>query len=212
MRKCRRNDSSEPKPARTAMSAIGRREPSSSSLAAAVRRLQRLQERRGAAPRRPPRQPGMTMVSARRSSASECDASLRAGAPDFVLLDVRGPDLYARGHVPRAINLPHGKIVESRMAAWPVDTLFVVCCAGPHLQRRPPRRHPPRPAGSAGQAHDRGHHGVGGRRIRPRDFGAADAGGLTTPADERTARARPARALQPIPWRDAHAAPDACRT
>lgn len=52
--------------------------------------------------------------------------------PGFVLLDVRGPALFARGHVPGAINLPHGKIIASRMAAWPDDTLFVTYCAGPH--------------------------------------------------------------------------------
>jgi rhodanese-related sulfurtransferase len=54
------------------------------------------------------------------------------GAPGFVLLDVRSPDLYAKGHMPGAINLPHGKIVESKMAQWPMDTLFVTYCAGPH--------------------------------------------------------------------------------
>jgi rhodanese-related sulfurtransferase len=58
--------------------------------------------------------------------------SLRTGAPDFVLLDVRGPALYASAHVPGAINLPHGKMTEHRMAEWPADTLFVVYCAGPH--------------------------------------------------------------------------------
>jgi rhodanese-related sulfurtransferase len=52
--------------------------------------------------------------------------------PGFVLLDVRGPDQFAKGHVPGAINLPHGKIIASRMAAWPSDTLFVTYCAGPH--------------------------------------------------------------------------------
>ena len=52
--------------------------------------------------------------------------------PDFVLLDVRSPALYARGHVPGAIHLPHGKIVASVMARWPADTLFVTYCAGPH--------------------------------------------------------------------------------
>ena len=51
---------------------------------------------------------------------------------DFVLLDVRSPTLYAQGHVPGAINLPHGKITERRMAEWPADTLFVTYCAGPH--------------------------------------------------------------------------------
>jgi rhodanese-related sulfurtransferase len=55
-----------------------------------------------------------------------------AGEPDFVLLDVRSPALFARGHVPGAINLPHGKIVQSKLAAWPADTLFVTYCAGPH--------------------------------------------------------------------------------
>ena len=57
--------------------------------------------------------------------------SLRQGA-DFVLLDVRSPALFAAGHVPGAINLPHGKIIASRMAAWPDGTLFVTYCAGPH--------------------------------------------------------------------------------
>jgi rhodanese-related sulfurtransferase len=52
--------------------------------------------------------------------------------PGFVLLDVRSPDLFAKGHVSGAINLPHGKIVGSRMAAWPQETLFVTYCAGPH--------------------------------------------------------------------------------
>jgi rhodanese-related sulfurtransferase len=52
--------------------------------------------------------------------------------PDFVLLDVRSPAHFARGHVPGAINLPHGKLVESKLAAWPMGTMFVTYCAGPH--------------------------------------------------------------------------------
>ncbi len=58
--------------------------------------------------------------------------ALSRPAPGFVLLDVRSPELFARGHVRGAINLPHGKIIGSRMAAWPEDTLFVTYCAGPH--------------------------------------------------------------------------------
>lgn len=58
--------------------------------------------------------------------------SLLSGAEDFVLLDVRSPQLYAEGHVPGAINLPHGKITARRMAEWPAGTLFVTYCAGPH--------------------------------------------------------------------------------
>ena len=34
--------------------------------------------------------------------------------------------------MPGAVNLPHGKITEGKMAAYPMDTLFVVYCAGPH--------------------------------------------------------------------------------
>lgn len=58
--------------------------------------------------------------------------SVSNGPFDFVLLDVRGPAAFAQGHVPGAINLPHGKIVESRMRDYPPQTLFVTYCAGPH--------------------------------------------------------------------------------
>lgn len=59
-------------------------------------------------------------------------ASLSSGAQDFVLIDVRAPNLYEQGHVPGAINLPRGKMTERRMAEYPDDTLFVTYCAGPH--------------------------------------------------------------------------------
>jgi rhodanese-related sulfurtransferase len=52
--------------------------------------------------------------------------------PDFVLLDVRGPEAFARGHVPGAVNIPHAKIIASRMARYAPGTVFVVYCAGPH--------------------------------------------------------------------------------
>lgn len=52
--------------------------------------------------------------------------------PDFVLLDVRSPALFAKGHVPGAINLPHGKITVDKMKSWEMSTLFVTYCAGPH--------------------------------------------------------------------------------
>lgn len=59
-------------------------------------------------------------------------AALAAGEQDFVLLDVRTPALYAAGHVPAAVNLPHAKLVEAKLRGYPADTLFVVYCAGPH--------------------------------------------------------------------------------
>lgn len=58
--------------------------------------------------------------------------AMRLGANDFVVLDVRGPDPYRAGHVPGAVSLPYRKIIESKMQAWPADTLFVVYCDGPH--------------------------------------------------------------------------------
>jgi rhodanese-related sulfurtransferase len=58
--------------------------------------------------------------------------ALNSADPGFVLLDVRGPQLFAAGHIPGAVHLPHGKIIASKMATWPDDTLFVTYCAGPH--------------------------------------------------------------------------------
>jgi rhodanese-related sulfurtransferase len=58
--------------------------------------------------------------------------ALARGQRDFVLLDVRSPAHYAQGHVPGAVNLPHGKIVPAKMNDYPDGTLFVVYCAGPH--------------------------------------------------------------------------------
>jgi rhodanese-related sulfurtransferase len=58
--------------------------------------------------------------------------AMSSGNPDFVLLDVRSPEMFAKGHVAGAISLPHGKIVTSRLEHYPADTLFVVYCAGPH--------------------------------------------------------------------------------
>ena len=55
-----------------------------------------------------------------------------ARGPDFVLIDVRSPEAFARAHVPGAINIPHTKIIAARMASYDPGTLFVVYCAGPH--------------------------------------------------------------------------------
>jgi rhodanese-related sulfurtransferase len=52
--------------------------------------------------------------------------------PGFVLVDVRGPSLFAEGHVPGAVNIPHRTMTGERMTEYPKSTLFVVYCAGPH--------------------------------------------------------------------------------
>jgi rhodanese-related sulfurtransferase len=66
------------------------------------------------------------------TDCSDVSAAFASGKVDFVLLDVRSPALFAQSHVPGALNLPHGKMTAHRMSEWPVDTLFVVYCAGPH--------------------------------------------------------------------------------
>lgn len=66
------------------------------------------------------------------TDCADVHGAMASGEPDFVLLDTRSPELYAQGHVPGALNLPHGKIVEIKLRDYPMDTLFVVYCAGPH--------------------------------------------------------------------------------
>lgn len=58
--------------------------------------------------------------------------ALARGSADFKLLDVRSPAAFAAGHVPRARNLPHAKIISAALAGYAPDTLLVVYCAGPH--------------------------------------------------------------------------------
>ncbi|QQZ44110.1 rhodanese-like domain-containing protein [Pseudomonas sp. SK3(2021)] len=66
------------------------------------------------------------------TDCSDVFGSQEAGEVDFVLLDVRGPLAFERGHVPGAINLPGRLINAERLAGYSRDTLFVVYCAGPH--------------------------------------------------------------------------------
>jgi len=59
-------------------------------------------------------------------------AALQRGGAGFVVLDVRGPEAFAKGHVPSAYNLPHGRITDRNLASFAADTVFVVYCNGPH--------------------------------------------------------------------------------
>jgi rhodanese-related sulfurtransferase len=59
-------------------------------------------------------------------------AAIQGGHTGFVILDVRGPEAFAAGHVPGAVNLPHRRINERNLSAHAADVLFVVYCAGPH--------------------------------------------------------------------------------
>jgi rhodanese-related sulfurtransferase len=58
--------------------------------------------------------------------------ALSKGNPGFVLVDARSPEMFVKGHIDGAVNIPHGKIIGSRMSAYPTSTLFVTYCAGPH--------------------------------------------------------------------------------
>lgn len=66
------------------------------------------------------------------ADCSDVHSLLQRERLGFVLLDVRAPQLYAEGHVPRAVNLPHRKITAESMSAYPSETVFVVYCSGPH--------------------------------------------------------------------------------
>ena len=58
--------------------------------------------------------------------------AMRGGNAGFILVDVRSPKLFAEGHVPGAINIPHRQLTAERLKSYAPETLFVVYCAGPH--------------------------------------------------------------------------------
>ncbi|WP_265562253.1 rhodanese-like domain-containing protein [Sphingomicrobium arenosum] len=85
----------------------------------------------------PPAPSAEALAHFEKSFAFETDCwdvhqAMQSDDPGFVLLDVRGPDAFAEGHVPGARHLMHGKIVGSKLRDDPEGTLYVVYCAGPH--------------------------------------------------------------------------------
>jgi rhodanese-related sulfurtransferase len=62
----------------------------------------------------------------------DVNAAITGCNAQFVLLDVRSPELFAAGHLPGAVNLPHRRIIQQNLAAYPPESLFVVYCSGPH--------------------------------------------------------------------------------
>lgn len=66
------------------------------------------------------------------TDCSDVFVSQKAGAANFILMDVRSPELFSQGHIPGAINLPHARIAPHNLERFGDDQLFVVYCAGPH--------------------------------------------------------------------------------
>lgn len=52
---------------------------------------------------------------------------------DFVLVQSNATaESFAAGHIAGAVHLPHSEMSEQTLAHYPMDTMFVVYCAGPH--------------------------------------------------------------------------------
>ncbi len=61
------------------------------------------------------------------TDADDVGAALAAGEADFTLLDVRGAEAYAAGHLPGARSLPRATITAQAVAALPAGPLVVYC-------------------------------------------------------------------------------------
>ena len=86
--------------------------------------------------------------------------------PNLILVvDVRGPNAFGKGHVKGAINIPHREMTATRMAEYPKDKVFVVYCADPHCNGGQQGGVTPGPARLAGKDDDRRHDWLDRRRF-----------------------------------------------
>ena len=65
------------------------------------------------------------------TDVSDVHADLEAGRPGLVVVDVRGDDAWAQGHLPDAVHLPRADIETRAAALVPRDALVVTYCWGP---------------------------------------------------------------------------------
>ncbi|WP_068311574.1 rhodanese-like domain-containing protein [Polycladidibacter hongkongensis] len=66
------------------------------------------------------------------TDCSDVHQDLETGAGDFILLDVRGEDAFATGHIEGAASLPHSQICSKAIEPFSASALLIVYCAGPH--------------------------------------------------------------------------------
>jgi rhodanese-related sulfurtransferase len=92
--------------------------------------------------------------------------AMELSEPGFVLLDVRSPELFAAGHVPGAISLPHRRINDRNLEQYPAETLLVVYCAGPHCNGADKAAVRLTQLGRPVKTDDRRHHRLERRRLR----------------------------------------------
>ena len=55
---------------------------------------------------------------------------LKSGHPDIVVVDVRSPESYAKGHIPGAINFPHREMTVESTGDLDRNKVYVVYCDG----------------------------------------------------------------------------------
>ncbi|MEV4076858.1 rhodanese-like domain-containing protein [Nonomuraea fuscirosea] len=65
------------------------------------------------------------------TDVSDVHSDLEAGAPGLVVVDTRGPDAWAQGHVPGAMHLPTRQIPTRAAREIPAGVVVVTYCWGP---------------------------------------------------------------------------------
>ncbi|WP_412748588.1 rhodanese-like domain-containing protein [Krasilnikovia sp. M28-CT-15] len=68
---------------------------------------------------------------ATQTDASDVHAALTSGEPGFVLIDARGPQAWAQGHIPGALHLPHAEIPARAPGLLDPAVPVVAYCWGP---------------------------------------------------------------------------------
>ena len=83
----------------------------------------------------PPQEPAAAaqhalLVLSHYTDPSDLHEDLEAGCDEFVVLDARSRESYARGHIPGAINFPHREMDAESIKRLPRNQLIVTYCDG----------------------------------------------------------------------------------